>query len=1073
MADKPVAGIYIELRAMVAKFQSDMESAVRSVNSAQTKMTKAFGVIDKVVKGALVIGGVAAIAKMTSAIGTLAEKGDELDDLRASFQRLGGSSEQLQAAKDALLGTVSSMDLMKIANAGLIKQIPGLANNFGMLADYAGRFAEATGKDAREVLEKLVGSLGRAKAAQLAQIGVTIDADKAYAEYATRVNKTVETLSESEKKLVRQEAALEAVRKKMEELLPMGDSLNAAQTALNVSMEEAKAKFGIAIAANDDLIKAYRTLSSEIDNIDWEQAGEDAAKFFALLAKAATTILPYVIDEAQKAAFALRWMFSDDLEIRQKKATVELGNLIKEQKRLKEAMAESEGSIVYEALAADLRAVEAEIEKVRPKYEELTSKVETSTINTDKQREALARLNEALKNNETTLTGSNSRTREAAAAAAKVAKETEKAAEKVKKLANEWQKYKEEAKEKDLSSQLEAAIARQDIQTVTRLKASLQQAVQEGFVKKWQEAISSKAISLEEVQKEASKIAEQLGIEIETNMAEGAARAAQQAAQEFDKLTDSLQKLGDALGLDLGGIADSFRGLSDETKKGIQDGIQKGLKDIGLEVDTEDLQASIDGLSAVLGPLMDAGELNKKTKSEAGTGQAIGAVGGAAIAAYYGLPPEVGAKIGGEIGKAIGGMFKWGPQNPETQARHAFANFVEEGFKKLGQVAFRDAAGQMTRMTGKQFNFLEGAVERFNIPGWADSMKELDDTARSTFLGLGKGFQEMLGLTEKVAGQIGYLLAENLNGNIDNARLLVAQLGVSFEDLTEKLTESAMQGKMRWIEFEIAVAGIAEAFKPGIAAVGDLRGAMDQLIGSGGRGVAAIKSVKDIAVEAMEAGARTFEELGQMMLAQGTDPQIVQDFLDSLRQRGIRTLEELANASDRVAGGIVAELEARNTAIRAQWEQMTQDLEGLRQTIEKIPTEKDVKINVQTRFDENTRTLMNNQTISGATMQVQAERYAVGGVVDRPTFFAHSGGLGVAGEAGAEAIMPLTRIGGKLGVMAAGKPNGGGVTYVIDARGASPGVESRIRAALREVEDRAVKRSINAMQDGYRRGARL
>lgn len=54
--------------------------------------------------------------------------------------------------------------------------------------------------------------------------------------------------------------------------------------------------------------------------------------------------------------------------------------------------------------------------------------------------------------------------------------------------------------------------------------------------------------------------------------------------------------------------------------------------------------------------------------------------------------------------------------------------------------------------------------------------------------------------------------------------------------------------------------------------------------------------------------------------------------------------------------------------------------------------------------------------------------FATGGVVNRPTLFPMSGGsTGLMGEAGPEAIMPLTRVGGKLGVQAQG---GGGVVSV-------------------------------------------
>ena len=55
--------------------------------------------------------------------------------------------------------------------------------------------------------------------------------------------------------------------------------------------------------------------------------------------------------------------------------------------------------------------------------------------------------------------------------------------------------------------------------------------------------------------------------------------------------------------------------------------------------------------------------------------------------------------------------------------------------------------------------------------------------------------------------------------------------------------------------------------------------------------------------------------------------------------------------------------------------------------------------------------------------------YANGGVVNGPTLFPMNGGkTGLMGEAGPEAIMPLTRIGGKLGVRAAGGEYGASST---------------------------------------------
>jgi TP901 family phage tail tape measure protein len=55
--------------------------------------------------------------------------------------------------------------------------------------------------------------------------------------------------------------------------------------------------------------------------------------------------------------------------------------------------------------------------------------------------------------------------------------------------------------------------------------------------------------------------------------------------------------------------------------------------------------------------------------------------------------------------------------------------------------------------------------------------------------------------------------------------------------------------------------------------------------------------------------------------------------------------------------------------------------------------------------------------------------FANGGIVDRPTIFPMAHGMGLMGEAGPEAVMPLTRTaGGELGVKAEG--NGGGETHI-------------------------------------------
>lgn len=96
--------------------------------------------------------------------------------------------------------------------------------------------------------------------------------------------------------------------------------------------------------------------------------------------------------------------------------------------------------------------------------------------------------------------------------------------------------------------------------------------------------------------------------------------------------------------------------------------------------------------------------------------------------------------------------------------------------------------------------------------------------------------------------------------------------------------------------------------------------------------------------------------------------------------------------------------------------------------------------------------------------------FANGGIVSSPTMFPMARGMGLMGEAGPEAIMPLQRgADGKLGVRAAGSGQGGVVinqTIHIDARGADPAVDQKIRAAIAIATEQAQVALLETVQRG-------
>lgn len=107
----------------------------------------------------------------------------------------------------------------------------------------------------------------------------------------------------------------------------------------------------------------------------------------------------------------------------------------------------------------------------------------------------------------------------------------------------------------------------------------------------------------------------------------------------------------------------------------------------------------------------------------------------------------------------------------------------------------------------------------------------------------------------------------------------------------------------------------------------------------------------------------------------------------------------------------------------------------------------------------------NGNVFSGGS---RVTAYANGGVVNSPTYFPMSSGVGLMGEAGPEAIMPLKRgANGKLGVQVDG--NAGNVTVVQNFNIAANGDES-VRRIVRQEAPRIAEQAKAAVVDAKRRG---
>jgi hypothetical protein len=267
------------------------------------------------------------------------------------------------------------------------------------------------------------------------------------------------------------------------------------------------------------------------------------------------------------------------------------------------------------------------------------------------------------------------------------------------------------------------------------------------------------------------------------------------------------------------------------------------------------------------------------------------------------------------------------------------------------------------------------------------------------------------------------------------------------EEMKSAVIKYGLEMGQTWLEIKGNLLGIEELFTPGLDAVGAFDQAFQNVIETGGKGEGALIRIRDAALEAKEAGFDTFAEW-QAALEQKFDPEQVRIFFQGLADQGVTNFDQLINASDDLAISVVAHLDSIGFAFEE----------------------------VKKKIDEATESTNKfNSAATGETDTSDSESetgFARGGIIAKRMQFRYGGKLGLAGEMGPEAIMPLTRIGGKLGVHAKIDGGGGsGIVLNMDLRGAQPGVGAEVRRAIDEMSFRLQKEIPSIVSDEIRRGS--
>tara|TARA_R100001594_G_scaffold141457_1_gene187476 strand:+ start:1106 stop:3616 length:2511 start_codon:yes stop_codon:yes gene_type:complete len=200
----------------------------RRSTSTQTKLSKSQ---DKTSQRTRILGGTFAVVRskmllfnfaMGLGITQLIRLGREaakLESIERGFNTLTKATSanmnglhKLQKATD---GTVNKLELMKQANNALILGVTDNTDEMAKMFDIAQRLGRALGRDTATSIESLVTGIGRQSRLMLDNIGIIVKSEEAYEKYALKIDKSVESLTDADKKQAFFEATMESARAKV------------------------------------------------------------------------------------------------------------------------------------------------------------------------------------------------------------------------------------------------------------------------------------------------------------------------------------------------------------------------------------------------------------------------------------------------------------------------------------------------------------------------------------------------------------------------------------------------------------------------------------------------------------------------------------------------------------------------------------------------------------------------------------------------------------------------------------------------------------------------------------------
>lgn len=257
---------------LILDAKNNASPALRQIAGDLQRLDKSVSMLNKIATLDLGLTGLQAalstVQQITQAISDTSQAGAGFERLANSFENLSvsqGTTAQsiLSAIENVTQGTLSQQTIMQQANNAMLLGVADTADEFSTLAKIAVDRGRAMGISMEYAFESIVKGVGRLSPLILDNLGIVLDADKTYGDFARSIGKAADDLTDAEKRM----ALLNRLKEEVSDFDSSGVNDNASSwERFSAAVDNATAAIGGFINTSTPLLDTLDGISSLLDS---------------------------------------------------------------------------------------------------------------------------------------------------------------------------------------------------------------------------------------------------------------------------------------------------------------------------------------------------------------------------------------------------------------------------------------------------------------------------------------------------------------------------------------------------------------------------------------------------------------------------------------------------------------------------------------------------------------------------------------------------------------------------------------------------------------------------------------